>query len=141
MRIVKALKRRNQSQQVPQRVQRQINPKFKDRLPAIIEDIWRSMLIIEPEVQKMMVPLKEFLDHLDFEIQKIDLMISRQEWDDRVDPEKLKADKEWRQKLIQLREDFSVDRMADTVPFARDMLRRVQEAFGEVTRVTQTLAD
>jgi hypothetical protein len=122
-----------------------INPRFKERLPAIMENICQSLLIIEPEVEKMTVPLKEFLDFLEFEIQKTELRIAQEEWKDRADPEeraadragpvKLTADREWLQRLRELRKDFDLNVMTSSVPFIRDMLRRVQGAFGPVTPI------
>ena len=57
-----------------------INAKFKDRLPDIMNEIWRSMLVIEPEIDKMLVPINEFLDHLEYEIRKAELEVAQLEW-------------------------------------------------------------
>jgi hypothetical protein len=108
---------------------REINAKFKSRIPHILEDISKSLVVIEPTVQDMTVPLREFLDYLDFEITKLKLDIEKNEWQSVVDVNKLNADKAWLSKLEQLRKDFDVETMTSSVTFIRSMIKRVQDTF------------
>jgi hypothetical protein len=112
-----------------------INAKFKDRLPDIMNEIWRSMLVIEPEIDKMLVPINEFLDHLEYEIRKAELEVAQLEWKTRVSPTELNAAKDWLSRLKKLEDDFQVDRIVATVPFTRDLLKRVQRSFGKLAGV------
>ena len=60
---------------------RDINAKFKSRIPVILEEVSKSLMVIEPAVQDVTVPLREFLDYLDFEITKTSLDIKKKEWE------------------------------------------------------------
>jgi hypothetical protein len=117
-----------------------INAKFKDRLPDIMNEIWRSMLVIEPEIDKMLVPINEFLDHLEYEIRKAELEVAQLEWKNRVSPTELNAAKDWLSNLKKLEDDFQVDRIVATVPFTRDLLKRVQQSFGKLSGVADAPA-
>jgi DNA repair ATPase RecN len=112
-----------------------INARFKDRLPDIMNEIWRSMLVIEPEIDKMLVPINEFLDHLEYEIRKAELEVAQLEWKTRVSPAELNAAKDWLSRLKKLEDDFQVDRIVATVPFTRDLLKCVQQSFGKLAGV------
>ena len=57
---------------------REINAKFGSRLPIILEEISQSLMVIEPAVNDVAVPLREFLDYLNFEIDKVKLEIDRE---------------------------------------------------------------
>jgi len=106
-----------------------INAKFKDRLPAIIEDICEELLVIEPAIARITVHLKEIFDYLDFEIQKADLAVKLMKWESKTDPEKLKAAEDWLKQLNQLKIDFSEDVMTSPPVTIRSMLRRFREMF------------
>jgi hypothetical protein len=108
---------------------REINAKFKSRIPIILEDISRCLMVIEPAVQDVTVPLREFLDYLDFEISKVKLQIDRDTWQSIVDVNKTNADKVWLAHLEQLRNDFDVEKMTSSVNFIRSMIDRVQDTF------------
>jgi hypothetical protein len=113
----------------PPIVSREINAKFKNRIPVILEDIARSLMVIEPAVKDVTVPLREFVDYLDFEIAKVSLEIKRLEWESVVDANKVAADKAWLTQLQQLRKDFDVETMVSSVKFIRTMIERVQATF------------
>jgi hypothetical protein len=108
---------------------RDINAKFKSRIPVILEEVSKSLMVIEPAVQDVTVPLREFLDYLDFEITKISLDIKKKEWESVVDVNQINADKDWLAKLQALRRDFDVETMTSSVNFIRTMIQRVQDTF------------
>ena len=108
---------------------RDINAKFKSRIPVILEDISKSLMVIEPAVQDVTVPLREFLDYLDFEITKTSLDIKKKEWESVVDINQINADKAWLAQLQQLRKDFDIETMTSSVNFIRTMIQRVQDTF------------
>lgn len=107
----------------------EVNAKFKSRLPEIIEEICRGLLVIEPAVQDITVPLKEFQDYLGFEIAKIRLELAKAEWESVVDKNKVLADKAWLLCLEQLQQDFDVQKMTSSVTFIRSMVKRLQDTF------------
>src|ERR1700721_520228 len=104
----------------------EINHRFQARLPHILDEISTSLMVIEPAVNDVTVPLREFLDYLDFEISKTRHTIDKDAWESIVDVNKAARDKAWLLKLEQLRKDFDVDAMTSSVNFIRSMLTRVQ---------------
>jgi hypothetical protein len=120
---------KQKSQQVPDQVIRNINPRFKSRLPDILEDICQGLIVIEPVIQQLAVPLREFLDYLDFEIEKVELEIFREELNNPADTQKLTDAKAWLVTLKSLRDDFQVDVMTSPVTFIRTMVDRVDKTF------------
>jgi hypothetical protein len=109
---------------------REINAKFKSRLPILVEELCQSLLVLEPVIDQMTVPLKEFLDHLDFEIQRIDLDIKTKRWESVVDVEAIKADEAWLQQLRQLRADFNIEAMTAPLALTDKMISKVRDMFG-----------
>ncbi|WP_315729894.1 hypothetical protein [Bradyrhizobium sp. SZCCHNRI2010] len=118
----------------PDPVRREINPQFKSRLPAILEQVCTCLLSIEPEMRQLGIQLKEFAEYLDFEIEKVRLEIEKSEWKDRVDRAKLDDDREWLAKLRALRAEFDIDLMTSPVTLIRSMVERVQDLFGKVSQ-------
>ena len=93
-------------------------------------EICDSLMVIEPAIERVNVQLREFLDYLDFEIQKTDLEIKRMRWEERVDLGALRESEAWLQQLQQLKTDFNVDVMTSPPETIRAMLDRVQKLFG-----------
>ena len=108
---------------------REINAKFGSRLPKILEEISQSLMVIEPAVNDVVVPLREFVDFLDFEIEKTKLQIQKDAWKSIVDINKAADDDAWLEHLEQLRKDFDVEKMTSSVNFIRTMVTRVKETF------------
>ena len=108
---------------------REINAKFGSRLPKILEEISQSLMVIEPAVNDVAVPLREFVDFLDFEIEKTKLQIQKDAWKSIVDLNKAAEDDAWLEHLEQLRKDFDVEKMTSSVNFIRTMVTRVKETF------------
>jgi hypothetical protein len=117
----------------PQQVPREINARFRDRLPHIMKKVCRIILTIEPEIKDLTVHLKEFQEYLDFEIEKTSLDISKEEWKDRADRDKLRADREWLAKLKALRADFDINAMTAPASLLRSLFKRTEEMFGSVS--------
>jgi len=120
------MKRKVQIQETPDR---EINAKFGSRLPKILEEISQSLMVIEPAVNDVAVPLREFVDFLDFEIEKTKLQIQKDAWKSIVDLNKAAEDDAWLEHLEQLRKDFDVEKMTSSVNFIRTMVTRVKETF------------
>jgi len=114
----------------PPPTQRQINPRFKDRLPGIMTEISDALLVIEPAIEKVNVQLREFLDYLDFEIRKTDLEIREMKWESKVDIGTVKQAEAWLQQLQQLKTDFNVAMMTSPPATIRAMTERVTKMFG-----------
>jgi hypothetical protein len=114
---------------VEQAFVRNINAKFESRLPDILESISTSLMVIEPVVQDVTVSLREFLDYLEFEIQKVKLQIASDEWESVVDVRKVADAKAWLDELNKLRMDFNIERMTSSVNFIRSMVDRVKTTF------------
>jgi hypothetical protein len=95
-----------------------------------VEELCQSLLVLEPVIDQMTVPLKEFLDHLDFEIQRIDLDIKTKRWESVVDVEAVKADEAWLQQLKQLRADFNIEAMTAPLALTDTMISKVRDMFG-----------
>jgi hypothetical protein len=108
---------------------RAINPRFKDRLPAIMTEICDGLVVIEPVIDRINVQLREFLDYLDFEIRKTDLEIRAIEWQSKVDMDSLKEAKAWLDQLQQLKTDFNIAIMTSPPATIRAMVERVTKMF------------
>jgi hypothetical protein len=119
----------NQSAPLGKAYAREINAKFQSRLPKIIEEISESLMVIEPVVNDVAVPLHEFIDFLNFEIDKTKLDIARDSWEAVVDVNKMNEARSWLAQLEQLRADFNVETMRSSVNFIRAMVARVTETF------------
>lgn len=114
----------------PKLTTRPINPQFKDRLPVIMTEICDSLMVIEPAIDRVNIQLREFLEYLDFEINKTDLDIKRLQWEQKVDLPAVRELESWLQQLQQLKADFNVSVMTSPPETIRAMLDRVQKLFG-----------
>jgi hypothetical protein len=108
---------------------RPINAHFKDRLPLIMSEICDSLMVIEPAIDRVRVQLREFLDYLDFEIQKTALEVQRLRWEPQVDVPAVSEAEAWLKQLAQLEEDFKIDVMTSPPVTIRKMLDRVNKMF------------
>jgi hypothetical protein len=106
-----------------------INAKFQRRLPDIVNEISEQLMVIEPAIKELSVPLREFLDYLDFEISKLELDIKQKRWEAVVDVEEIKSEEAWLAKLQALRSDFNIDVMTSPAATVRSMLDRVRQTF------------
>ncbi|UPT95475.1 hypothetical protein J4G48_0040690 [Bradyrhizobium barranii subsp. apii] len=106
-----------------------INAKFQRRLPDIVNEISQQLMVIEPAIRELSVPLREFLDYLDFEISKLELDIKQKRWEAVVDVEEIKSEEAWLAKLKALRSDFNIDVMTSPAATVRSMLDRVRQTF------------
>jgi hypothetical protein len=121
----------NTAQQVPLKPERrEINPHFKDRLPGIMTEICDALIVIDPAINRINIQLREFLDYLDFEINKTDLEIERMRWESKVDLAALISAESWLQQLRQLKEDFNIAAMSSPPATIRAMIDRVGKMFG-----------
>ncbi|WP_024512457.1 hypothetical protein [Bradyrhizobium sp. ARR65] len=106
-----------------------ISPRFKSKLPRIMNEICNGLLVIEPAIKEMAVPLRDLLDFLDFEIQKVEVQISHAPLN-RADARKLPQLNAWLSELTSLRKDFDVALVVSPIQFVREMVKRVDQTFG-----------
>lgn len=104
-----------------------INAKFRERLPYIIEDMCGEVMAIEPIVGRLQTHLSEFLDYLDFEIKKLELDIDKMNWESKVDLNERKEAEDWLQKLKQLKADFNLEVLAPSPSALRNTILRISE--------------
>jgi hypothetical protein len=116
--------------QTPAVEPRNINPRFKDRLPGIMTEICDALITIEPAIGRINVRLLEFLDHLNFEIDKTELELKHLRWESKVDIAAVRSAEAWLQQLKILKEDFNVEAMTSPPDTIRAMLDRVTRMFG-----------
>jgi hypothetical protein len=117
------------SQVLPDPEPRQINAKFQSRLKGILEEISQSLLVIEPAVVDVSVPLREFIDYLEFEITKVQLEISRQKWQSVVDVQKVATDEAWLSRLVDLRNEFDLEKMLASIATIRSTVAKIEATF------------
>ncbi|MEY9575803.1 hypothetical protein ABIE88_003379 [Bradyrhizobium diazoefficiens] len=120
--------------QQPTPIVREINPRFRDRLPALMHSVSTIFVAIEPHVQDLEVHLKEFQEYLDFEIEKTKLEISKEAWKNIADRAKLETDSEWLAKLEALRADFKIEAMTAPATLIKSLFKRTREMFGGVSQ-------
>jgi hypothetical protein len=113
----------------PAEVARPINPMFKERLPTMMAEICDSLMVIEPAIDRVTIQLQEFLDYLNFEIQKTALHIQRLRWEPQVDLVAVREAEAWLKQLAKLEEEFDVSVMTSPPKTIREMLIRVQKLF------------
>jgi hypothetical protein len=106
-----------------------INAKFRDRLPYLVNDMCRELMAIEPPLERLQVYLSEFIDYLDFEIKKLELDIEKMKWESRFIPEARKEAEDWLQKLKQLKSDFDLDVLAPSPDALNDTIMRINKIF------------
>lgn len=124
------MKRPNAAQAVPTKVQPQpINAKFRDRLPAIINNICGELLTIEPAFTRMTVHLKEIQDYLDYEIKKVDFDLKVMKWESKVDTDDIKHKQDWLNELTKLKSDFNIDTMTSPPEIIYSMVARFRQMF------------
>jgi hypothetical protein len=124
------MKQKQKSQAPAVEEPREINAKFQSRLKGMLEEICQGLVQIEPVMADISVPIREFVDYLEFEIGKIQLEISRQKWEPVVDAQKVGADEAWLNRLVQLRNEFDVEKMTASVTMIRTVVATVQRTFG-----------
>ena len=95
----------------------------------MLEEISQAVLTLDPIIADVTVPLREFVDYLDFEIGKVQLDISTQKWASVVDVQKVAADEDWLRRLVDLRNEFDVEKMIASVKMLRSMVEKVQRTF------------
>jgi hypothetical protein len=110
----------------------QINAKFQQRLPYIMNDICEELLVIEPAVNRLAVHLEEIFDYLDYEIKKVDLDLKILKLESRDDLVAIKAMEDWLNQLQQLKVDFNINVFISPPESIRAMVSRFQKMFGLV---------
>lgn len=106
-----------------------INAKFKDRIPAILEELCDALIVMEPHITRSKVAVDEFLDYLDFEISKTKLEISSVTWESKADPEQLTKLKDWLGKLEEIRKDFEPGLVSGSPDFINELTKRIRDTF------------
>ncbi|WP_316207497.1 hypothetical protein [Bradyrhizobium sp. SZCCHNR3118] len=106
-----------------------LNARFQARLPGIIEDIAQQMLVIEPAMEKVAIPIREFIDFLDFEIEKMQLSIEQQRWQSTVDVKSIAADEAWLKQLTDLRKDLDIYDLTVSVPRIDILIANINKTF------------
>jgi hypothetical protein len=124
------MKKQSTARQVsPREPARTVNAKFQSRLKGMLEEISQAVLTLDPVITDVTVPLREFVDYLEFEIGKTQLDISRQKWEPVVDVQKVSADEAWLKRLVDLRNEFDVEKMTESINLLRSMVEKVQQTF------------
>ena len=106
-----------------------INARFQSRLPGILENICQQMLIIEPAMDQVAIPIREFIDFLDFEIEKVTLAINQEKWESIVNVQKVAADEAWLKRLTDLRKDLDIYDLTASVPRIDALVEAIEKTF------------
>jgi hypothetical protein len=106
-----------------------INARFQSRLPGILEEICQQMLILEPAMNQVAVPIREFIDFLDFEIEKVTLAINQEKWESVVNVTKVASDEAWLKRLTDLRKDLDIYDLTASVPRINTLIEGVEKTF------------
>ncbi|MCW2077904.1 UNVERIFIED_ORG: uncharacterized protein YjaG (DUF416 family) [Bradyrhizobium japonicum] len=106
-----------------------INARFQSRLQGILEDICQQMLIIEPAMDKVAIPIKEFIDFVDFEIEKVTLSINQEKWESIVNVQKVANDEAWLKRLTELRNGLDIYDLTASVPRIDGLVAAIERTF------------
>jgi hypothetical protein len=106
---------------------REINAKFKQRLPHIFEGLSQTILKVEPHLLEAQTHVSEFRDFLEFEIMKMELQIRRDEWESRIDVTKATADMQWLADLKALLRGANPDDVIESTEMLNELLSVAKE--------------
>lgn len=106
-----------------------INARFQSRLHPMLEDICQQMLIIRPAMDKVAIPLREFIDFLDFEIEKVTLSLNQEKWESIVNVQKVANDEAWLKRLTDLRRDLDIYELTASVERIEKLVGDVENTF------------
>ena len=106
-----------------------INARFQSRLHGMLEEICQQMLIIEPAMDKVAIPIKEFIDFLDFEIEKVTLSINQEKWESIVNVQKVANDEAWLKRLTELRNGLDIYDLMASVPRIDALVAAIEKTF------------
>ncbi|MBP1297012.1 MULTISPECIES: hypothetical protein [Bradyrhizobium] len=87
------------------------------------------MLIIEPAMDKVAIPIKEFIDFLDFEIEKVTLSINQEKWESIVNVQKVANDEAWLKRLTELRNGLDIYDLTASVPRIDALVAGIERTF------------
>lgn len=107
----------------------EINARLHDRLPTILEAICSSKFSIEPHLKEASIAVGEFLDYLDFEIEKVTLNIEKFTWASIVDVNAVTIEKAWLAKLKQLRSEFDAKGVVSSQVYLDSLTVQIRETF------------
>jgi hypothetical protein len=106
-----------------------INPRFKSRIPALIESICWSIQNTEEHLKEAKVTVQEIQDYLKFEINKATLDVEQLEWASQSDQEELDRARKWLEHLMDLQERFAAQKVMGSALFLRELREALDENF------------
>lgn len=95
----------------------------------MLEEICTQMLIIEPAMDKVAIPLREFIDFLDFEIEKVTLAINQEKWESVVNVQKVANDEAWLKRLTELRKNLDIYELTASVQRIDGLVEAIEATF------------
>jgi hypothetical protein len=95
----------------------------------MLDEICTQMLIIEPAMDKVAIPLREFIDFIDFEIEKTTLSINQEKWESIVNVQKVASDEAWLKRLTDLRRDLDIYDLTSSVPRIAKLVGDIEQTF------------
>lgn len=95
----------------------------------MLEEICTQMLIIEPAMDKVAIPLREFIDFLDFEIEKVTLAINQEKWESVVNVQKVANDEAWLKRLTDLRRNLDIYELTASVQRIDGLVEAIEATF------------
>jgi hypothetical protein len=107
-----------------------INPRFRDRLDPITDDLANKLLHLKPLLTEAAVTLGEVRDFIAFEVQKVKLRMAEHDWQDIVDVQVVAADKKWLKTLETILEEFTVERLMASHTAIDELFNRLDDTFG-----------
>jgi len=107
----------------------EINPRFQEQLPEIIEEICAALSQAEPILESVKVRIQELHDYLDFEIKKAQLEVDKSEWETKLPPGQAEMAKEWLSKLKRLKDEFQADTTTVSIDFLNDLQKALENTF------------
>ncbi|WFU52211.1 hypothetical protein QA639_21120 [Bradyrhizobium pachyrhizi] len=87
------------------------------------------MLIIEPAMDEVAIPIKEFIDFLDFEIEKATLSVNQEKWESIANMTKIANDEAWLKRLTDLRRNLDIYDLTVSVPRITRLVGQIEKTF------------
>jgi hypothetical protein len=80
-------------------------------------------------MDKVAIPLREFIDFLDFEIEKVTLALNQEKWESIVNVQKVANDEAWLKRLTDLRRDLDIYELTASVQRIDKLVGDVESTF------------
>lgn len=104
-----------------------LNPHFEHMLPEMIEDLSQVIIAIKGQLDTANIRTGQFLDHMQFEIDKIKLSLDRLQWEPKVDQDEASRLQMRLSKLLEIQQGIDGKDVMASLTFIESLRDRMAE--------------